>query len=286
MSLSAILYNIKVPHVLLDCSQQEIYSKLFNSISSLRKFNQNIPVIVFVDSKIDFKSYNHLNKYNICDFNDITIIPFEYSYDRGQIFKWKNYIQCFKDFGYKNILCIENSSMFSRDPQQEFINLDSNENWSVKDYSIDGDSCESLFGFRGSRSEVLLLSKNSIDCLTDNFFSEVDSKVLDSQKIASKKLTKKEFYEWRFSAEKFSIESVFAKQTGKSFIEFPSDFVEVGDLSAKIDHKYSGCDFNSCVVCYSEESEYWVPSNLWTCTVKQRINPNHNICHYCCRMIQ
>lgn len=286
MSLSAIIYNIVVPHVLLDCSEQEIYSKLYNSISSLRKLNQNIPIIVFVDSKIDFSLYQHLNKYNICEFNEVTIVPFKYSYDRGYIHKWKNYVQCFSQFGYKNILCISNSSIFYKDPQQQFLGLDSNQNWSIKDYSEDGDICQSLLGFRGSKSELLILNKNSIDCISEDFFDKVDKVVLDSQKNASKKLSKKQFYDWRFIAEKFCIESLFVEQTGISFQEFPENLAQVECCSTQIVHNFSGCFVDSCVICYNENSEYWIPSNLWTCKIKEKLDLTKNICHYCCRILK
>lgn len=54
-----------------------------------------------------------------------------------------------------------------------------------------------------------------------------------------------------------------------------------------IEHHIDGCKITKSFVVYDpNETEYWIPSNYWTCSVRDRVNSKEsNFCDYCCRLI-
>lgn len=55
----------------------------------------------------------------------------------------------------------------------------------------------------------------------------------------------------------------------------------------EIIHKMNGCEIKSDFVVYDpNRTEFWVPSQYWSCSVRDRIkNSKYDFCNYCCRLI-
>lgn len=70
----SIIYNLSIPHILLDCDQQEEYSRLYYSIKTLRAYTK-ADVIIYHDSKTPIEEFFYTpNKINIIkDFDNIKI---------------------------------------------------------------------------------------------------------------------------------------------------------------------------------------------------------------------
>lgn len=67
-----------------------------------------------------------------------------------------------------------------------------------------------------------------------------------------------------------------------------TDDLKLNAPLSDIEHSTLGCNFTRPIVTYQKnQTEYFIPSELWNCSVSDRIRSKRNIvCHHCCRILE
>jgi hypothetical protein len=68
----------------------------------------------------------------------------------------------------------------------------------------------------------------------------------------------------------------------------PTDLLKLNINSSDVNHSNLECTFSRPIVTYqNKQTEYYIPSDLWNCSVSDRIRSKQNIvCHNCCKIIE
>jgi hypothetical protein len=118
------------------------YKQLRYSIDTLRKFNKNIPVYVYISpSNIDTSDLGFDNNVNIVKFDSVDDAGWPEDWvDLGYFefleHRWKNAIESIHSYGLDNILYLDTDTVFHGDPQVLFVKYGStNHIWAKPDNS-------------------------------------------------------------------------------------------------------------------------------------------------------
>lgn len=118
------------------------YKQLKYSIDTLRKYNQDIPVYIYIAgadlSNLAFDKNVHIIKFDVVDDGGWPEDWVEWGYLEFLKHRWENAIQSIHDYNLDNILYLDTDTIFHNDPEILFNKYGSTEYlWAKPDNSTD-----------------------------------------------------------------------------------------------------------------------------------------------------
>ena len=80
----------------------------------------------------------------------------------------------------------------------------------------------------------------------------------------------------------------FLNGTNIGFKNISTDDLTLNNCPSDIEHSTLECNFSRPIITYQKnQTEYFIPSEFWNCSVSDRIRSKRNIiCHNCCRILE
>lgn len=182
------------------------WETLMYSLHTLRKFNKDIPVKLFIDSP----SLNHsIEELSVKEFENVEIVRFdcenllgknifthrddEYGWEHSVFHKWPSAITCIENYELDRVLFLDVDTIFYDDVSKIFDNYSVDKLWFQKDsYPTEiWELLEFKVGY-GINDGVFLLPQEAAKKLKDiyvDLFKETRKELLDKQKSI-------EFQDW------------------------------------------------------------------------------------------
>jgi hypothetical protein len=244
---NAVIYSFHVNQK--DLGLNLCYRQLMNSIESLRKYNKDIMVKVFIssDHEINIKSIG--DNVEFIRFNNKypSIFPkdwIDFGYAKFLYHRWINAFRSFELFNFDNILYLDTDTTFYGNPNILFNLYGSSESvWAMPDNVTE---IIDKINLKGAMNDGQILISSKINKNSKKIISYMESyvcKIIEDTKYI---LTENEHKHLYWLSTQYAISSYF-KENQNPVKYFDNKFVIIGDMDDDIDktnlilhHYFSG----------------------------------------------
>jgi lipopolysaccharide biosynthesis glycosyltransferase len=244
---NAIVYSFHIRED--DQKRNGCYRQFLYSLETLRKYNKNIPVKVFISSskKLEIK-INDVNT-QLINFNNVlpSFFPkdwIETGHAEWLYHRWINAFRSFKLFDLDNILYIDTDTVFYNDPQKLFDRYGNTEQlWAMPDTEI---QLMNKIGLGTGMNDGQVIISSKIYKYSKEIVKYMERYVCDIIENKRESLTEEEHFHLYWLCTQYAIASYF-KNINNPIQYFDNKFVIIGDMNKGIDktdlilhHYFSG----------------------------------------------
>ena len=194
--MNYILYSAYLPNLTdKNSHNQQVFSQLYYSLKTLYNTGYGGNVVIYYDSDITLSDFTYKNQYNIVKDFDF-VLPIKFKYDnflktttKGAYHKWQTATLFNKNIFFEQVLCVDNDTIFNRDPTPLFEKYNNKDVFYGKQYGpSEYDSIKNNLEINNYilNTGQFILSKAVLNKLGDNFLPNLLKEYIDVLRVTNK----------------------------------------------------------------------------------------------------